>query len=67
MATIAISDLYPAGSNLFIDNESYLHELSESDFVLNKIQGGTSPFCVLYVATAIASGCVGFALTQIHN
>ena len=42
MASIKIdSDLRPIGSELFLDSESYLEELSD-DQQINKIVGGTS-------------------------
>jgi len=31
MASIIISDLEPAGANLFRDSESFLHELTEQE------------------------------------
>ena len=41
MASIKIdSDLRPVGSELFLDSESYLEELS-SDQQINKVVGGT--------------------------
>ena len=41
MASIKIdSDLRPIGSELFLDSESYLEELSANDQI-NKIVGGT--------------------------
>ena len=43
MASIKIdSDLRPIGSELFLDAESYLDELS-ADQQINKIVGGTRP------------------------
>ena len=43
MASIKIdSDLRPIGSELFLDSESYLDELS-ADQQINKIVGGTRP------------------------
>lgn len=38
MANIELSDLQPAGSELFQDSESYLNELGESEVGL--VQGG---------------------------
>ncbi len=37
MANITISNLHPAGSDLFSDSESYLSQLSEAEL---NIQGG---------------------------
>ncbi|GBE74533.1 hypothetical protein myaer87_17600 [Microcystis aeruginosa NIES-87] len=48
MASIKIdSDLRPIGSELFLDSESYLEELSD-DQQINKIVGGTSPTTVWF-------------------
>lgn len=46
MSNVKISDLHPAGSELFSDSESYINELSEGE--LNSINGGftTSPVCL---------------------
>jgi hypothetical protein len=41
MSTINISDLHPAGSNLFSDSESYMNELGDSQ--LDMINGGATP------------------------
>ncbi len=38
MATITISDLRPAGSELFLDSESYLNNLTESE--MEELLGG---------------------------
>jgi hypothetical protein len=43
MANIEISDLQPAGSELFSDSESYLNEMSIGELV--GIQGGSSNLC----------------------
>jgi hypothetical protein len=50
MSTIKVSDLAPAGSNLFSDSESYMRELSEEE---SMIQGGNPN---LLVATATLLG-----------
>ena len=51
MASIKIdSDLRPVGSELFLDSESYLEELS-SDDQINKVVGGT-------LSSAISSAIV---------
>ncbi|WP_138499835.1 hypothetical protein [Nostoc sp. PA-18-2419] len=44
MATIKISDLHPAGSELFVDSESYLNNLTDEE--LNRTQGGSSFGCI---------------------
>ncbi|ELP55394.1 hypothetical protein O53_4225 [Microcystis aeruginosa TAIHU98] len=33
MANITISDLRPAGADLFSDSESYMHELTDSEML----------------------------------
>lgn len=38
MATITISDLRPAGSELFLDSESYLNNLTDSE--MEELLGG---------------------------
>jgi hypothetical protein len=51
MASIKIdSDLRPIGSELFLDAESYLDELS-ADQEINKIVGGTLPTTYIRTAT----------------
>ena len=44
MASIKISDLHPAGSELFMDSESFLSDLS--DVELSETMGGFSPLTV---------------------
>ena len=39
MANINISDLSPAGADLFLDSESYLNDLTEGEMV-NTLGGG---------------------------
>lgn len=45
MASIHISDLHPAGSELFLDSESFLNKLT--DVELNFTYGGTSVLTVV--------------------
>ena len=40
MANINISDLRPAGVDLFLDSESYINDLTEGEMI-NKIVGGS--------------------------
>jgi len=47
MATIKISDLHSAGSELFMDSESYLNELTNEE--LNMAHGGSTPACVSFI------------------
>lgn len=42
MATIKISELHPAGSELFQDSESFLNELTEQE--IGGVQGGLFGF-----------------------
>jgi hypothetical protein len=46
MATIKISDLHSVGSELFMDSESYLNELTNEE--LNMAHGGSTPLCISY-------------------
>ena len=55
MASIKISDLRPAGFDLFVDsesflNESFLNDLSDSD--LANTNGGATPTTVLLIGAA---------------
>ena len=43
MANINISDLRPAGADLFLDSESYLNDLTEGEMI-NTLGGGCSWF-----------------------
>ena len=43
MANIVISELRPAGSDLFMDSESYLTDLTDNE--LHMTQGSSTPFC----------------------
>lgn len=57
MATIKISNLYPAGSELFGDSESYLNELNDEELYI--AGGGRSSFW----CGAIVSGVVSATST----
>jgi len=55
MASIKISDLRPAGANLFSDSESYLNDLSEEELGIN---GGMTPTTiVITIAITVAVTC----------
>ncbi len=43
MASITISNLHLSGSDLLMDSETFLNELSRDDFGMD-IKGGISPF-----------------------
>ena len=51
MAIIQINALNPAGSDLFVDDESYLKELTDSEL---DIQGGLAPLSWLVIFVTIA-------------
>ena len=59
MASIVISDLRPAGFDLFMDSENFLSELSDGE--LSVISGGgfsffcSSQFCVITVASILTA------------
>jgi len=58
MASIIISDLEPAGANLFRDSESFLHELTEQE--VGDVLGGW--FIILW--TLICGGSDELTATQ---
>ncbi len=48
MSNINISDLRPAGVDLFLDSESYINDLTEGEMI-NKIVGGYwSSYCTYW-------------------
>jgi len=57
MATIKISDLHSAGSELFMDSESYLNELTNEE--LNMAHGGSTPLCVGCFVAGVAVSIYG--------
>lgn len=63
MSNITVSNLNPAGSDLFSDSESYLRDLSQTEL---KVQGGaiSTPLCAVVtigvlVGSAIINSCEG--------
>ena len=56
MANIDISDLSPAGADLFLDSESYLNDVTEGEML---IFGGrvNSQYCSMMYCS-YASGCL---------
>ena len=54
MANINISDLCPAGADLFLDSESYLNDLTEVE--MTNTLGGWG-FEILWTAVCAHSGC----------
>lgn len=61
MATIAISDLRPAGYDLFSDSESYMLALSEEEL---SIQGGL-PSTVSTITTASSGVCLSVGVSVV--
>ena len=57
MAYITISDLRPAGADLFTDSESFLSELSDGEL---SVYGGATP---VVVASAAACFKISLAVT----
>ena len=51
MANIAISNLRAPGAELFMDSESYLQELTDTELDVTK--GGTSPLIVTFAAGVV--------------
>lgn len=59
MSKISISDLRLAGSDLFLDNESYLRELSESESTMTQIYGGETTWVyIVTMKTALLGGSI---------
>ncbi len=58
MANITISDLRPAGSDLFADSESFLHDLTEQEMEILGIKGGGASFICInkHVGFSIVCG-----------
>ncbi|NEU78036.1 hypothetical protein [Nostoc sp. UIC 10630] len=52
MATINISDLHPAGSDLFSDSEGYMNDLGDNEF--DSIYGGLLPALLFSVGKLVA-------------
>jgi hypothetical protein len=57
MASIKISNLNISGSDLFMDSESFLDELSSDDLAMN-IKGGLTPF--------LAGVALSFAISNVY-
>ena len=57
MGNINISDLRPAGADLFLDSESYLNDLTEGEMT-NTLGGDSLCFCSLYFCNIIISNRV---------
>lgn len=59
MAYITISDLRPAGADLFMDSESFLSELSDGEL---SVYGGATPSTIV-PASAAACFKISLAVT----
>ncbi|TVP63778.1 MAG: class IIb bacteriocin, lactobin A/cerein 7B family [Nodularia sp. (in: Bacteria)] len=49
MASITVSNLYPLGSDLFMDSESFMDALNDNE--LAEINGGVTPAVITTIAT----------------
>ncbi len=55
MATINISDIRPAGYDLFSDDDKYMSDLNNDE--LNRVVGGTEPIsATIAVSIGVAAG-----------
>ena len=52
MANINISDLRPAGADLFLDSESYLNDVTEGEMT-NILGGGSFLLCITPVSLLV--------------
>ncbi|MDJ0732604.1 MAG: hypothetical protein QNJ47_00730 [Nostocaceae cyanobacterium] len=46
MANIKVNEINPAGAELFLDSDSFLNELSESEEIISINGGLTTPRCL---------------------
>lgn len=53
MASIEISNLYPAGSDLFLDSESFIEELNADEF--DFVRGGA--ITTIMIGVSMWRGC----------
>lgn len=53
MAAIVISDIRPVGSELFLDSESFMADLTDSE--LNGVSGGITPAVLGFIAWSSAT------------
>ncbi len=59
MASIQIHNL-PAGSDLFIDSESFMTELSDAEMMM---QGGISPALVVFTLGVVGGIGIGISIS----
>ncbi|AFZ59461.1 hypothetical protein H6G54_07845 [Anabaena cylindrica FACHB-243] len=62
MASIKISDLRPSGLDLFVDSESFLNDLNDSD--LATTNGGATPTTVTLLGAAWLGYSIGKELAR---
>ncbi|AKG20536.1 hypothetical protein [Calothrix sp. 336/3] len=64
MSTIKISELYPVGSELFQDSESYLNELNDQEMLVMGGKKNKYKFVITSVIEVISQASVsnGFSL-----
>lgn len=53
MANITITDLHPVGSDLFMDSESFMNELSDAE--INGTKGGISTVGIVLLTAMLLS------------
>jgi lactobin A/cerein 7B family class IIb bacteriocin len=65
MASIAISDLHPAGYNLLFDGESFMTDLNENE--LDRVSGGTPPLAIVAIGfgVVVGAGLIGYGVGQL--
>ncbi|MGE5658249.1 MAG: hypothetical protein ACM37W_16725 [Actinomycetota bacterium] len=66
MANIKVSELHPAGSELFMDSESFLNDLTDMDTL--SVQGGQGANFVPYIgfgSKLLEYGVVGYAINNL--
>lgn len=60
MSTIKIDQLYPTGSELFSDSESYMSEFNDRE--LDVVSGASTPFIALTYGVRSSPGCLESAI-----
>jgi hypothetical protein len=65
MATIKISDLHPAGSELLLDSESYLNDLTDEEIKLT--HGGSSGVCFQFSVALTRAAYLSYQLGRQHR
>ena len=65
MANIKISDLNPAGADLFLDSESYLNDLTEGEMLV--LTGGASPISTAFTCNYTCCPKQAIAAAQVNR